>query len=575
MPKVNSRRDSRGVIPAVEGLESRRLMDGAPRSSAVAINGVAVDVAPQFAESGIGQADSSFGQGGVATATLPATALESLDVTSQADGTELLAGVDRTSGGLILTRVLADGEVDATFGNGGALAAAAAPNFTPRRVEFDAAASRIFVIGAATDSGQPSVASYDLGGNLVTDFGSGGVMSIAVFGPSDRVETFVPVGGKLAGFLVGGALSTGSAYAATIVALNPDGSPDMKFGSDGAYSRQTGGPLDAINAITVGPKGEIYAVGTVSSGVVEDGTATSKVLAVALASNGKLSKSFNKSGEAEVAAPGFALASGQRLLVQPDGKLLMSAALATDAASGATGVAGAGLIRLTPKGALDTGLAGSGLTVVRAPVALTADDITVTEPDLAARLLEPAEGIALVDGGRVREVGALPAGADTTLVEMQTIVDGLDLVASAASVSTRKPYKFGARVAITLTVTNAGTVASPATVPVQVFESADSTLAADALPTGAVTVKAGLKPGMTKKIKVVVTAPAMEGTYYLFASVNSGDNAASEITTGNNAVGAPDPIVVTASGKAVAAARPAAAHSFATSELFSDREIAL
>lgn len=516
----------------------------------------------------IGGPDPTFGVNGVVSSTVSGATLTTLDSYRDADGTILSGAYDATSGSLLLTKFLANGQTDTTFGSGGVIRSPLPSNFTPRRVQFDSVSNHIYLLGTATDTGQPEVASYNLDGSPQGDFGTGGTLAIAPLQPGDRLDAFVADPDKVGGYLAGGALMRSGSTSAVIVRVDAGGQLNTKFGTKGYYQRAAGGPLDTIGSIAFGAKGAIFAAGTTSSGSVADNSVTSSVLVVALTSAGKVSKGFG-GGEVTVATPGFAVASGQKAIAQSDGKVVVIAALAADATQAAAGNFGGGLIRLTAKGAPDTSVGDGGFTVVKAPASASAVSVrrvgTLATPTLggqagsAADVLTAPVTVVQVQtdpsGGKVRQIAADDAGADTTLTQTQLVTDALDLQVTGLMVSNKKPYKFKAKVASSVGVSNVGTLASPSSVPVQIYQSVDPTLetARDTL-LPETSAKVSLVPGKSKTIKISFVAPDTAGTYYYFARLDVGNGAATEISLGNNLAEPSGSIVVTATGKPAAAA---------------------
>ena len=252
-----------------------------------------------------GSLDRSFGNGGVVTRTLGATAVATSEgIAVQPDRKIVVV----TSGSVV--RYLSDGSLDSSFGTGGYVATA-----------FDAAAVAL----------QPD-------GKIV-----------------------------VAGAMSDGSGIDGSEFAAA--RYNPDGSPDPSFGTDGITTTIIPNlpglaiPPDAsANALAILRDGEIVAAGSVAfdtSDIVEP----SEFALVGYKPDGSLDPTFGDGGIVETGVVGQDTLSG--IVVEPDGKIV---ATGTGSYNGhGVYVDGIELARYDPDGSLDSSTTTPDLSGNRKP----------------------------------------------------------------------------------------------------------------------------------------------------------------------------------------------------------------
>ena len=166
--------------------------------------------------------------------------------------------------------------------------------------------------------------------------------------------------GKL---LVGGSFDTfGTAPAASVVRLNPNGSVDAGFSVGTGVDAING---DAVYGVAVQPDGKIVVGGYFAdfNGQVANGLAR-------VNANGSVDAGF--------ASPLQSSSAVENVVVQPDGKIIVSGDLYL---SGAT--TSAGLVRLLPSGALDPAFSLAGFNSFTISLVTTsyADQGLVLQPD--------------------------------------------------------------------------------------------------------------------------------------------------------------------------------------------------
>ena len=191
-----------------------------------------------------GLLDRSFGTGG---ATIFGPAGAAWGMVLEPDRGIVLGGVGvhGTANAFMAARVLPNGALDPRFGSDGVVTVPIGSNAIGQAVALTSN-GEIVVSGDARTSDGGAVATIELTGNgsLVKDFGVDGIAEFHGWGVSaivvDRFHRIVLAG-------------TGAAVAR----LNPDGTPDARFGKNGA-TIYTEGSSSAANGLAIDPKTEKY-----------------------------------------------------------------------------------------------------------------------------------------------------------------------------------------------------------------------------------------------------------------------------------------------------------------------------
>ena len=260
-----------------------------------------------------GTLDSTFGNGGAVATDMGYYAF-ARDVAIQPDGKIVLVGLSQpsTTQYFGVVRYNPNGSLDASFGSGGVLTT----DFGKQQNDCSSVAiapdGKILVGGySATGAENASfaVARYLTNGVLDPSFnGNGKVTSNFGYG-SEAFGVAVQNDGKI---LLGGWVN----FHFALARYNPDGTLDTSFGSNHTgLVMQNVGSWDAWNRIAVQPDGKILAVGQ---------TATSGQVVVArYDSNGVPDSGFGVNGIALVAL-GSQMSEADAMILQPDGKLLIA-----------------------------------------------------------------------------------------------------------------------------------------------------------------------------------------------------------------------------------------------------------
>lgn len=224
-----------------------------------------------------------------------------------------------------ITRNLADGSLDTSFGNGGTVTVPFYWNEDlGQQASFSVQRDGSFFASAGYPSGEIYIARFDATGALISSFGEAGVLhlpaSIGIH-PSGTLDVSLQGDGKV--------LVTGQD---TLTRLNPDGTLDSSFANGGSLA------LDVhADALVIQDDGKILLAG--ASG----GVAT----VIRLNADGSLDTGFGEQGRVSwgsESAP-FAVAD---MIVLADGKLLIDGSQGTSADGYL-----AALVQLNPDGRLD------------------------------------------------------------------------------------------------------------------------------------------------------------------------------------------------------------------------------
>lgn len=224
-----------------------------------------------------------------------------------------------------VSRTLADGSLDTSFGNGGT---ATVPFYwndsLGQQASFSVQRDGSFFASAGYPSGEIHIARFDATGALVSSFAEAGILHLPAsvgIHPSGTIDVSLQGDGKV--------LVTGQD---TLTRLNQDGTLDSSFANGGSLA------LDVhADALAIQDDGKILLAG--ASG----GVAT----VIRLNADGSLDSDFGDQGQVSwgsQSAP-FAVAD---MVVLADGRLLIGASLGTRADGYL-----AALVRLNPDGSLD------------------------------------------------------------------------------------------------------------------------------------------------------------------------------------------------------------------------------
>lgn len=288
-----------------------------------------------------GARDTSFGSGGMATFRLAGVGENATRVLVQPDGRVVLVGQATPLNGpsgqanndIAVVRLTADGTLDSSFGTSGAtLADAFARDFA-----FAAALQpdgRIFVAGRTSpDNAQPEDTLFTrltAAGAIEPGFGRNPAYSALT---DEAVDVALQPDGKLVLLIAG----RGTHAEVLLARLNPDGSADTTFGSNGLVRSDIGPHDDMPRSVALQADGRIVVAAQVSNAL----PVPPSFAVLRFDTSGVPDATFGTGGVLRV--PFFGgNDSANDLLVQPDGRIVV-------AGSWRSGLsAGIALVRLIP-----------------------------------------------------------------------------------------------------------------------------------------------------------------------------------------------------------------------------------
>ncbi len=235
-----------------------------------------------------GEPDLTFGEAGVLLLDLPFRPLTSL---AQPNGSLLLGGQHLNTGRAMLLRLLPDGQLDSSFGDGGYAVLPDLPglNLVPaERLQFSRLAfmgdGRVVAAGSISSHFSISVperrcalvALFDEDGTLQTSFGDGGATcvgtAISHFTTDPRLGRAPALAVTDSGIVVGEVHSQAGTtihWSRRLFRLHVDGSLDTSFGTDGSAAFADGSGIivasvveDADGRILVGTPEAVARLGS-------------------------------------------------------------------------------------------------------------------------------------------------------------------------------------------------------------------------------------------------------------------------------------------------------------------------
>ncbi|HWG98960.1 MAG TPA: hypothetical protein VNV66_06480 [Pilimelia sp.] len=325
-----------------------------------------------------GDLDPSFGTGGSVLSDVGGGAVDTL---VQPDGTIItVASAPLRAGGptaFTVTRHLADGSPDPSFGTGGTVRTDVTGTGGASTVSAVARQSdgRLVVVGTAwprTADSRFAVVRYLPDGSLDPSFGAGGIVLTQIpfsVAGSRSYATAVAVGGD-GRIVVAGTTSARAetdwvpTFAWTVVRYLPDGALDASLGGTGIAHPPVGGRNDA-RSVLLQPDGKIVVAGDSGTNHYRLYLLTADFTLARLLPNGSRDTTFGDNGVVRTSFPNRH-SSIARVLRQPDGKLV-----AVGWSGGliySTPVHRVALARYRANGAPDSGFGTGGLveTDVRA-----------------------------------------------------------------------------------------------------------------------------------------------------------------------------------------------------------------
>ncbi|MFA7382658.1 MAG: putative Ig domain-containing protein [Desulfurivibrionaceae bacterium] len=313
-----------------------------------------------------GSLDANFGVGGRVTTGIRTGNEWVEDAAMQQDGKIVVTGsgyeTNSYDAEIVLVRYNADGSLDSSFSDDGKLTTDLVGSYQDVghsvAVQSD---GRILVAGdrgyGVGNSGNYDFAlvRYNTDGSLDTSFNGNGIAITDFAGGNDTAQDVVILGdGKI---IVAGTADAAGQSDFALARYNVDGSLDTGFSDDGKLTTDIGAGYDWGSAVTLQPDGKILLAGSIGQ--------TDHQFAVArYNSDGSLDAGFGGDGIVTTAFPSAYSINGQGVLVQNDGRILVSGNCHYYGSSPDPMIQTAPmLVRYNTDGSLDTGFGDAGMLV--------------------------------------------------------------------------------------------------------------------------------------------------------------------------------------------------------------------
>lgn len=154
----------------------------------------------------------------------------------------------------------ATGELDSAFGIGGKVTTKVGNGGTITAIALQPDSKIVAAGGIQVQDFDFGLARYEADGSLDSTFGSGGIVSSDFNGGTDVAwSVAVQTDGKIV--LAGFALTPYQNFDFSLIRYNPDGTPDLSFGTGGKVLTDFFGSSDRCFAIALQPDGKIVAAG--------------------------------------------------------------------------------------------------------------------------------------------------------------------------------------------------------------------------------------------------------------------------------------------------------------------------
>jgi uncharacterized delta-60 repeat protein len=289
-----------------------------------------------------GDLDASFGQGGL-VGIVSGGAEYALALAVQADGRIVVAGHSAVNavGAAVVYRLKPDGSLDGSFNGNGRLGIAGGGGDSATAIALQRD-GKILVAGNTAVDNTVNAIVYRLNpdGSFDASFGTEGVRRIvSSAGEGARALALQP-DGKI---IVAGDSAGGATRDAVVYRLNPDGSFDQTFNGTGRLAIDGS---DFANAVALQRDGRIVLAGRMPGAVGKNDAAIWR-----LTPNGSFDPTFNGTGRLGIDAGGFDEADA--LALQPDGRIVTAGSTSVNAA--------AAVWRVAPTGSLDPSFDGDGV----------------------------------------------------------------------------------------------------------------------------------------------------------------------------------------------------------------------
>ena len=348
------------------------------------------------AEAAAGDLDQSFGVQGRRIKTVPNSQPQnghdffSADIVVQPDGKILIAGYafDSNLGdSMVIARYNANGTLDSGFANGGIFRYEHGNVYSTDQLRGIALQpdGKIVAAGRVTiGNGNPAFAVIRLNPNGTFDstFGTNGIVVKDFFSSIDEAtEVAIQADGKILviGWVTQGGVNNGLTYDFTVVRYNPNGTQDTSYGDGGVVFTDFGGRGDLAQASVLQPDGKLVVAGWVSvpDSQYDFGLARYNP-------DGSLDATFDGDGKVVTPIRDNLGELVRGISLAPGGKLVVTGDLYNPSIpGGSSGHYDIVVVRYNPNGSLDQGFDGDGKFVYDSNINDRNDSSgdTIVQPD--------------------------------------------------------------------------------------------------------------------------------------------------------------------------------------------------
>ncbi|MBA1419794.1 MAG: hypothetical protein FAF03_02775 [Epsilonproteobacteria bacterium] len=332
--------DARVYDSALTAAEIAEIMDASlgVDTDTVTITVDAVNDAPTF---GVGD--------GIVTTDIGSSEDSAYALVLQDDGKVLVSGYsfNGTSNEVAITRYNTDGSLDTSFGTNGIVTTDITVN---NDIAYDITLQtdgKFFVSGFSSNgtSDEFLLMRYNSDGTLDSSFDSDGIVTTDITAGNDESYSIaLQSDGKI---LLAGYSFNGTNTDFALIRYNSDGSLDSSFDSDGIVNTDISANSDVALSLSLQVDDKILVTGYASNGTDWD------IALLRYNTDGTLDTDFNGSG---IVTTDFGIGDdiGQTVLVQPDGKILVSGTSFNGVDNDFA------LLRYNTDGSLDTTFSGDG-----------------------------------------------------------------------------------------------------------------------------------------------------------------------------------------------------------------------
>lgn len=261
-----------------------------------------------------GTLDTAFDTDGMVTTDFAGGADQAWAVAIQTDGAIVVAG--ESGGNFAVARYTSAGALDTTFDTDGLATVDFDTGADVARAALVQGDGRILLAGTATISGTSRIAAarFTAAGALDTTFDFDGRRDVQIGDSSDGFAAALQTDERI---LIAGQIDTTGALDIAVARLNPDGSLDLGFDTDGMMVVDIAGGDDVGTAIATSG-GATFVAGTAFTGANDD------AVLIKVQDNGSLDPTFDFDGRV---GTDFATDDddGRAVLIQPNGMPLVAA----------------------------------------------------------------------------------------------------------------------------------------------------------------------------------------------------------------------------------------------------------